>query len=620
MKKVLFLLLCVCTCMATMATISLDKKVKLHDVCGEKLLKTYKFSNNVAPTASSNPLHKKFMDGAKKSLQDKKVSHENLVNKRDPRRFSDEEIVDMPYVCYLYAYTYDENGNYIEYSSFNDGGGANWYPDTSNGLYFSGLYWDEEGRPTYYLPLDIDYQTGEIALSWGLLLRDDTTSSSINTSARNRTDTIRWSAIMSEAYFLDDKENDCMGTLYEDGSIIFDDNYVYYCNQIINHYVNNRLSATDTTEFVKVYIGTEILTANGMLTFAKTQNGTTNSCYVRMFQNETNDTLFVGNLWDMGMPNVVLTIDCDAKMHYNCIGEAADGTTYKYNPIWDVDDSWINGGLGMFYGVSGYTKVLIGLNDVQWGVEGEVTPDKITWDYSALCNGYHTYNDSYNNELIWIDGNQFHIPEQHTPDPDHYFTIGEASILHGDTAVIPVSLTNAEEVTAFQADLYLPEGFKLVKVPDRGDSTYLVTGSDRLSENHELYTNDQNDGTVRILCYSTTLQPIAGHDGELFYITVATPDDQWGDFELALVNCRVTTTSLVELKCSNAVGKLTVLPYLKGDANGDRQVTVTDVVVILQYILGLNPEPFNFEAADMNDNGEITVTDAVLVANSVLHP
>ena len=47
---------------------------------------------------------------------------------------------------------------------------------------------------------------------------------------------------------------------------------------------------------------------------------------------------------------------------------------------------------------------------------------------------------------------------------------------------------------------------------------------------------------------------------------------------------------------------------------------VTDVVVILQYILGLNPEPFNFDAADMNGDGEITVTDAVLVANMVLHP
>ena len=61
-----------------------------------------------------------------------------------------------------------------------------------------------------YLPLDIDYNTGEVALSWGILLENDSTIG----TARTRTDTITWIALMSEAYYLNDEQQDCMGTLW----------------------------------------------------------------------------------------------------------------------------------------------------------------------------------------------------------------------------------------------------------------------------------------------------------------------------------------------------------------------------------------------------------------------
>ena len=106
-------------------------------------------------------------------------------------------------------------------------------PPASDGLYFAGFYWDEDGS-TYYLPLDIDYATGEVALSWGILLRNDSTIG----TARNRTDTVTYSMLVSEAYWNDGSQTDCKGTLYEDGSIIFDDNYVYYYEQELRNYVN----------------------------------------------------------------------------------------------------------------------------------------------------------------------------------------------------------------------------------------------------------------------------------------------------------------------------------------------------------------------------------------------
>ena len=57
-----------------------------------------------------------------------------------------------------------------------------------------------------------------------------------------------------------------------------------------------------------------------------------------------------------------------------------------------------------------------------------------------------------------------------------------------------------------------------------------------------------------------------------------------------------------------------------GDANNSGLVTVGDVVTTAQYVLLLNPQPFNFEAADVNFDGNITVGDVSRIAWMVLNP
>jgi len=376
-------------------------QVNTAAIPGQKVMK----ANNLTTQLTSGVVSKQFMEGAKQSLASKKITADNLVNKRAPRRMNDQELVSKNHVTFLYVVTYDENGNYVEDDPFYAGSGAYWYPNLSDGLYFAGLYWDNSGS-TYYLPLDVDYETGEVALSWGILLDDDT----ISPGGRTRTDTIRWSALMSEDYFLNENQNDCKGTLYEDGSIIFDDNYVYYGYEIHKKYVNNKLTTTDTTDFLKVYVGTEILAANGNLTYTREQNGAADNSYVFMYQN--NDSLFVGNMWNYGVPNIAMTIDNKSKMHYDCVSEVGeDGTVYLGNPIWDIDDSWIEGGLGMCYGVGGFTLDAEGyIEDFTWGFEGDVTPDQITWDYTAASNGYHLFYGYQNNVLTWLNGDKFIIP------------------------------------------------------------------------------------------------------------------------------------------------------------------------------------------------------------------
>ena len=57
---------------------------------------------------------------------------------------------------------------------------------------------------------------------------------------------------------------------------------------------------------------------------------------------------------------------------------------------------------------------------------------------------------------------------------------------------------------------------------------------------------------------------------------------------------------------------------LKGDADEDGEVTVSDITTIAAYILGNNPSPFNFDNADVDGDTAITVSDITGTASIIL--
>lgn len=199
-------------------------------------------------------------------------------------------------------------------------------------------------------------------------------------------------------------------------------------------------------------------------------------------------------------------------------------------------------------------------------------------------------------------------------DPVNTVIIQDTATLHGNSIVIPVSLENESELTAFQTDLYLPEGFELVKE----DGDYLVELSDRKGSDHVIMANDLDDSGIRIISYSTTAKPYSDNEGKLFYITVKTPDDGNGDYTIMLKNTLLTTTDHEELNASDTSCTVTVYPYIMGDANNSGTVTVTDIVATARYILNYHPDPFVIGAADMNYDGNVTVTDIVMIAQLIM--
>ena len=82
---------------------------------------------------------------------------------------------------------------------------------------------------------------------------------------------------------------------------------------------------------------------------------------------------------------------------------------------------------------------------------------------------------------------------------------------------------------------------------------------------------------------------------------------------------KVLSTDLKEYDVSNVVA-VTPLTSELGDANGSGDVDVNDVVTTVNYVVGEQPKPFIFEAADMNKDLSIDVLDVIGIVQKVLNP
>jgi subtilisin family serine protease len=82
---------------------------------------------------------------------------------------------------------------------------------------------------------------------------------------------------------------------------------------------------------------------------------------------------------------------------------------------------------------------------------------------------------------------------------------------------------------------------------------------------------------------------------------------------------RTLRTNLSETDPSRIVSTVPLTSAM-GDANGDLSVNVLDVIAMVSYILGQNPQPFIFAAADLNSDGVINVLDVIGVVNLILNP
>jgi hypothetical protein len=79
------------------------------------------------------------------------------------------------------------------------------------------------------------------------------------------------------------------------------------------------------------------------------------------------------------------------------------------------------------------------------------------------------------------------------------------------------------------------------------------------------------------------------------------------------------TTSLGSYAMSNAVAVMP-LTSQKGDSNGSANVDIADVVTDVAWLTGQSPQPFIFEAADVNSDTKVNILDVIGTVSMIVNP
>ena len=163
-----------------------------------------------------------------------------------------------------------------------------------------------------------------------------------------------------------------------------------------------------------------------------------------------------------------------------------------------------------------------------------------------------------NNSTVGSSSVNYFINEE---TATNYLSIETADVKAGETFVVPVQLTNDKSMTAFQCDIYLPEGMTMVF--DEEEEAYDITLEDtRITSSHSLTSQDQPDGSIRVACYSSKSKDFKGNSGNLFYMKIATQKHLSGESAIKISNIIFSTSTLESVTMSDIEGKVNVIPLI----------------------------------------------------------
>ena len=192
---------------------------------------------------------------------------------------------------------------------------------------------------------------------------------------------------------------------------------------------------------------------------------------------------------------------------------------------------------------------------------------------------------------------------------------------HGDSIKMKVDLTNSlSNLSAYQFDIYLPDGFDVAK--DEDGSYYVLLNSERHNKIHTWMIDKLNDSYYRVLVYSIKNALLSGKSGTLLTIPVVTNSNvTYGNYAGRIKNIIFYTNrnddDAIYLRDVNF--KITVEAFEAGDVNHDGSVSIKDLIMIANYIKGQTQKDFDASNAEVNGDGSVNVKDLILVANKILN-
>jgi len=565
MKKFLALMF-VCAGLTAMAAAPQMNKANFTKKATTQVMKA-----NTLASEFTNPVMGKIGKNAltpKKFFKENGLTpNDNLLAKKAPRRLSDEDVAGLTYLDQTYIYTFNADSNKVVEADPHYVGGGGVYQQVYNGrLYIAGFYWNQFTGSTYYLPLDIDYTTGDVTFNTGTLLDDDTIQGKVinESGKRYRVDTVDYSVIVPEDWDGSAEFSPITGKIYEDGTIEFNDELGYELvgyRALVRYAISgsgNNQTATfesgDTTNYDLIYRGTQFLVVNGKHTFDfKGSGSTAQTINGNVYMYQRNDsTVIAFNLFTFGYPGRVFYIHEDGSMTFPPQYIYDDEGEDFANGLFELDENH-----NFVINADGYVDGFLG-----YGCTGNVTPDAITWDATVMTSESGSlFYPFFNNSLSFTNGEKFLLGKAAAP------TINMAE---GETAYTFTAVANEDGTTAY---LYIVDG--------EGNATMV--------DNPYVVNRTDVDQTI-------TLAALA--DGE----AIGKNPSEW-------VVAQYTIPALAP-------------SFVEGDVNRDGKVTIADVTALITALMSQNfdeTDTFLPDAGDMDGDGSIKINDVTALIGMLMN-
>ena len=196
---------------------------------------------------------------------------------------------------------------------------------------------------------------------------------------------------------------------------------------------------------------------------------------------------------------------------------------------------------------------------------------------------------------------------------ENRFYIDDFIMYTGETKELAINLINDVAFTGFQADLYLPNGLEVVQE----DGDYIFDLTDRKGSDHSISTERQDNGAIRLLCYSLKLKEFSGTSGALVKFSVKASDDFRGDFQINIKDVTFSQKDLTEYNFSSSVTNIVGKTLAKSITIDKAAVSLkaTETATLVATVL---PETTTDKAVTWkSDNEAVATVDANGVVTAI---
>ena len=334
--------------------------------------------------------------------------------------------------------------------------------------------------------------------------------------------------------------------------------------------------------------------------------------------NTSNVTDMQGMFFNCEMLSNLNVSNFDTRKVTDMSGMFYESRTIKKLDLSSFDTSNVTDMGGMFYGCTSLDSLDISRFDVS---KVEIFEDMCLYVGSERDPCILTISEGFNfREEIDFSGDYFMWQGGYFRLPSDELSVEPVTVLKGSPSTMAIELKNpsSKKYMGYQFNIVLPEGVSICK-KDNGQYSY--TQGNRYG-NTQMMMNirEQNDGSYMVLCFSLSNTPISGHEGALLSLDITSDgslDD--GIYEGAIRGIKFSTTEDADALLPDATFKVNVSKYELGDVNNDGSVSITDITMAVNYILGKASDKFHASHGDMNHDGEINISDLSEMVEIILN-